>query len=171
MHATLESNSYQSAMLLQVYKGIAEIYSANTLIIDSDEDVLTYELQRFLNTAVALLLIDSNKKVFTSSLYQELDIYLTITEKDLRLVKVESCIESLIQQLPIPTKNYLQTTGLLDFTELKGIIEQDFDVSIFIQEILELPITVANELNGDFEGGYDFHEDDDEDLAYLMPDP
>lgn len=170
MHETLENNSYQSAMLLQVYKKVAEVYSANALVIDNDEDILTYELQRFLNTAIALLLIDSNKKVFSSSLYQELDIYLTITEQDLRLEKVESCIEILAEQFPIPTKDYLQTSGFLDFTELKGIIGQDYDVSIFIQEILELPITVANELNGDFEGGYDFHEGDDEDLAYLIPD-
>jgi hypothetical protein len=64
----------------------------------------------------------------------------------------------------------LQEIGLLEFSELKGIINQQVDVSIYIPEILELPITVANELNDDFEGGYDFHADDDEDLAYLRPD-
>ena len=96
--------------------------------------------------------------------------YLTNTEKSVLLVKTENCIANFMQQLPASTKDYLQEVELLDFTEFKNIINQQGDISLYIQEILELPITVANELNGDFEGGYDFHLDDDEDLAYLMSD-
>jgi len=170
MHAALVSDGYQSAMLLQVYKSIAANYCANTLLIDNDEEVLLFELQKFLNTAVALQLIDSDKKVFTNTLYQQLDAYLTNTEKESVLVKLENCIANFSQQLAIPTRAYLQDNGLLDFNELKGIINQQVNLSIYIQEILELPITVANELNEDFEGGYDFHLDDDDDIAYLKPD-
>ena len=157
-------------MLLQVYKSIAAGYSANTLIIDTDEDVLTFELQKFLNSAIALLMIDSDKKMFTNTLYQQLDTYLTNTDKETLLAKVESCITTLTDKLPLLSKEYLVDVGLLDFNELKGIIKQHTNISVYMPEILELPITVANELNGDFEGGYDFHADDDEDLAYLRPD-
>jgi len=170
MHASLMSDGYQSAMLLQSYKSIAANYCANTLLIDDDEEVLIFELQKFLNTAIALLLIDSDKKIFTNILYQQLTTYLTNTNKDLLLAKVESCIANFTKQLPLFTKEYLQEIGLLDFNELKVIINQQADISIFIPEILELPITVANELNGDFEGEYDFHDDDFDDIAYLKPD-
>jgi hypothetical protein len=170
MHGALVSEGYQSAMLLQVYKSIAAGYSANTLIIDTDEDVLTFELQKFLNSAIALLMIDSDKKMFTNTLYQQLDTYLTNTDKETLLAKVESCITTLTEKLPLLSKEYLVDVGLLDFNELKGIIKQHTNISVYMPEILELPITVANELNGDFEGGYDFHADDDEDLAYLRPD-
>jgi len=170
MHASFMSEGQQSAKLLQIYKSIAASYCANTLLIDNDEDVLMFELQKFLNTAITLLLIDSDKKVFTNTLYQQLNTYLTNTDKDSLLVKVEACIASLSEQLPLITKEYLQEIGLLDFNELKGIINQQVDISIYIPEILELPITVANELNGDFEGGYDFHADDEDDIAYLRPD-
>lgn len=170
MHAALVSDGYQSAMLLQVYKRIAANYCANTLLIDNDEDVLTFELQKFLNTAIALLLIDCDKKVFTNALYQQLITYLTTTDKATLLVNVDGYIERFIQQLPLLTREYLQEIGLLDFNELKGIINQHVNISIYIPEILELPITVANELNEDFEGGYDFHADDEDDIAYLRPD-
>jgi len=170
MHAALVSEGYQSAMLLQTYKSIAAKYCANTLLIDSDEDVLKFELQKFLNSAVALLLIDCDKKVFTNTLYQQLNTYLTNTDKDSLLVNVERCIEIFTQQLPLLTREYLQEIEFLGFNELKGIIEQHVNISIYIPEILELPITVANELNGDFEGGYDFHADDEDDIAYLRPD-
>ncbi|WP_114327561.1 DUF6178 family protein [Candidatus Colwellia aromaticivorans] len=170
MHATLVSEGYQSAMLLTVYKSIAANYCANALLIDTDEDVLIFELQKFLNTAIALLLIDCDKKMFTNTLYQQLNTYLTSTDKAALLVKVDSSIKHFTQQLPLLTKEYLQETGLLDFNELKGIIDQQVNISIFIPEILELPITVANELNEDFEGGYDFHADDEDDIAYLKPD-
>jgi hypothetical protein len=170
MHAQLLSEGYKSVMLLQVYKSIAENYCANTLLIDNDEDVLMFELQKFLNTAIALLLIDCDKKVFTNTLYQQLNTYLTSTDKATLLGKVDSCIEQLTQQLPLLTKKYLQEIGLLDFNELKGIINQQVNISIYIPEILELPITVANELNEDFDGGYDFHADDEDDIAYLRPD-
>ena len=170
MHATLVSEGYQSAMLLTVYKSIAANYCANALLIDTDEDVLLFELQKFLNTAIALLLIDCDKKMFTNSLYQQLNTYLTTTDKTTLLAKVDSCIEHFTQKLPLLTREYLQEIALLDFNELKGIIDQQVNISIYIPEILELPITVANELNGDFEGGYDFHADDEDDLAYLRPD-
>ncbi len=170
MHAALVSDGYQSAMLLQVYKSIAASYCASTLLVDNDEDVLKFELQKFLNTAIALLLIDSDKKVFTNTLYQQLNTYLTHTKKELLLVKVETCIASFTEQLPLLTKEYLQEVDLLNFNELRGIINQQVNISIYIQEILELPITVANELNDDFEGGYDFHADDEDDIAYLRPD-
>ena len=67
-------------------------------------------------------------------------------------------------------REYLQETDLLNLTELKDIINQQINLDIYIPEILELPITVANELNEDFEGGYDFHADDEDDIAYLRPD-
>jgi len=170
MHAALVDEGLQSAMLLQTYKSIAAKYCANTLLIDSDEDVLKFELQKYLNSAVALLLIDCDKTVFTNSLYQQLNTYLTSTDKESVLTKLESCIELFTQQLPLLTREYLQEIEFLGFNELKGIIEQHVNISIYIPEILELPITVANELNGDFEGGYDFHADDEDDIAYLRPD-
>ena len=170
LHESLMKEGYKSAKLLDVYKIIAGSYCASTLLIDDDEDILTFELQKFLNTAVALLLIDSDKKAFTSSLYQTLETYLTNTDKDELLEKLDSCVIKLSGQLSIPTKNYLEEIELLTFSELKGLIHQQADISIYIQEILELPITLANELNGDFEGGYDFHADDEDDLAYLRPD-
>jgi hypothetical protein len=170
MHTTFVNEGYQSAKLLQVYKSIAADFSANTLLIDDDEDVLLFELQKFLNTAISLLLIDSERKVFTSSLYEQLNTYLTHTDKKVLLAKVEACIAGFTEQLPISTKSYLQDIKLLSFTELKGIIDEQENISIYIQEILELPITLANELNGDFDGGYDFHADDEDDIAYLRPD-
>ena len=170
MHAALVSDGYQSTMLLQVYKSVAANYSANTVLIDTDEDVLTFELQKFLNSAIALLLIDSDKKIFTNTLYQQLITFLTTTDKDTLLAKVDTCIAAFTDNLPLLTREYLQEVAMLDFNELKGIINQQVNVSIYIPEILELPITVANELNDDFEGGYDFHADDEDDIAYLRPD-
>jgi len=170
MHAAMVSEGYHSAMLLQVYKSIAANYCANTLLIDSDEDVLKFELQKFINSAIALLLIDCDKKVFTNTLYQQLNTYLTSTSKEDLLNNVERCIKLFIKQLPLLTREYLQEIDLLEFNELKGIINQHNNISVYIPEILELPITVANELHGDFEGGYDFHADDEDDLAYLRPD-
>jgi len=171
LHANFMKEGYKSAKLLDVYKNIAASYCASALLVDDDdEDILIYELQRFLNTAIALLLIDSDKKVFTSSLYQTLNTYLINTDKKVLLEKVEASIIALTGQLSVLTKSYLEEIDLLAFTEFKGIINQQIDIDIYIQEILELPITVANELNDDFEGGYDFHEDDEDDLAYLRPD-
>jgi hypothetical protein len=170
LHANLMKEGYKSAKLLDVYKNIAASFCASTILVDNDEDVLLYELQRFLNTAIALLLIDSDRKMFTSSLYQEFNTYLLSTDKYVLLEKIETCTVKLIGQLSILTKSYLQEIELLDFAEFKGIINQQIDVAIHIQEILELPITVANELHDDFEGGYDFHADDEDDLAYLMSD-
>ena len=175
MHEEFMRGGNHSAMLLKIYKNIAAHYCANTLLIDDDEDVLLFELQKFLNTAIALLLIDSDKKVFTHVLYQQLNVYLTETNKDELLIKLDTCITGFIEQLPVSTKEYLQGIELLDFSEFKALIlqkgNQQVDLAVFIQEILELPITVANELNNDFEGEYDFHADDEDDLAYLRPDP
>ena len=170
MHAALMREGNKSAMLLNVYKSIATTYGASTVLIDHDEEVLLFELQKFLNSAIALLLIDCDRKIFTNSLYQQLSTYLTETNKDSLLAKVDTCIESFTDQLPLLTQTYLQEIGLLDFSELKGIINQQVDVGIYIQEILELSLTVANELNEDFEGGYDFHADNEDDIAYLRPD-
>ena len=86
------------------------------------------------------------------------------------LEKLQTCIVKLIEQLSIPTRSYLQEVELLDFSEFKAIIKQQTDIATFIQEILELPIILLVELNDDFEGGYDFHADDEDDLAYLRPD-
>jgi hypothetical protein len=169
MHNRFASAAYQSAKLLETYKTIAETYCANKILIDNDEDILTFELQKFLNTAISLLLIDSEKKVFTHTLYQQLETYLTGTKKTQVLVKIDACIEIFTQQLSLLSKTYLQEINLLSFKELKGIINQQENISVYMQEILELPITVANELNDDFEGGYDFHADDEDDIAYLRP--
>lgn len=169
-HANLIKEGYKSAKLLDVYKNIAATYCASSLLIDNDEDVLLFELQRYLNSALALLLIDSDKKVFTSSLYQAFNSYILSTKKELILEKIQSSIVTLTGQLSILTKSYLQEIDLLGFSEFKSIINQQVDVAIHIQEILELPITVLNELHDDFEGGYDFHADDEDDIAYLRPD-
>ena len=170
MHDSFLKEGYKSAKLLDVYKNIAASYCASTILVDNDENVLLYELQRFLNSAVALLMIDSDKKVFSSSLYQAFNTYLVSTDKDVLLEKLAQSISKLTGQLSILTKSYLQEIDLLSFSEFKSIINQQIDVAIHIQEILELPITVANELNDDFEGGYDFHADDEDDIAYLRPD-
>jgi hypothetical protein len=170
MHKAFADEGYKSAKLLQVYKSIAANYCANTLLIDNDEEVLIFELQKFLNTAVALLLIDSERTVFTTSLYNQLNTYLTDTDKTQLLTNVETCISTFTEQLSILTRGYLQEINLLDFTEFKEILNQQENISIYIQEILELPITVSNELNDDFDGGYDFHADDEDDIAYLRPD-
>ena len=170
LHDGFMKEGYKSAKLLDVYKNIAASYCASTLMIDDDEDILLFELQRFLNTAVALLLIDSDKKVFTSSSYQTFTTYLISTDKEVLFEKIDTCIVKLTGQLSILTKNHLLEIDLLDFTEFKSIINQQIDVAIHIQEILELPLTVENELLDDFEGGYDFDADDEDDLAAFMAD-
>ncbi len=170
LHNSFMKEGYKSAMLVDVYKNIAASYSATSVYVDHDEGVLLYELQKFLNTAVALQLIDSNKKVFSNTNYQTFNTLLTSTAADTLCEKIDAAIEQFSQQLSIPTKSYLQEAGLLAFTEFKSIVKQQVDVEIHMQEILELPITLINELHGDFEGGYDFHADDEDDIAYLTPD-
>lgn len=172
LHASFMKEGYKSAKLLEVYKSISAIYSANTLFVDVDEDenILLFELQKFLNTGVALLLIDSDKKAFSTSLYQSFNDYLLTTDKVDILDKLAVSVTTFTDQLSLVTKNYLQEIGLLNFTEFKNIINQQVDVVIHIQEILELPMTVANELHDDFDGGYDFHDGDEDDIAYLLPD-
>lgn len=170
MHAEYVKNGYQSAMLVQIYKSIAGVYSANTPYLDEDEDVLKFELQKYLNTAIALLLIDSEKKAFTTVSYLELITYLVDTDFQELDKKIETSIKKFSDELSLPSKIYLQENALLDFTEFKSLIKNPDTVDVYIPEILELPVTLVNELNDDFEGGYDFHQDDDDDLAFLMDD-
>jgi hypothetical protein len=170
LHNNFMKEGYKSAKLVDVYKNIAASYSATSVFVDHDEDVLLYELQRFLNTALALQLIDSEKNVFSNTSYQIFNTLLSNTVVEDLFDKIDVAIERFSQQLSIPTKSYLQETGLLAFSEFKSIIKQQVDVEIHLQEILELPITLVNELHGDFEGGYDFHADDEDDIAYLTPD-
>jgi hypothetical protein len=170
LHNGFIKEGYKSAKLVDVYKNIAASYSATSVFVDHDEDVLLYELQRFLNTAIALQLINSTKKVFSNTSYQTFNALLQSTAVDSLCEEIDVAIERFSEQLSIPTKSYLQEVGLLAFTEFKSIIKQQVDIEIHIQEILELPITLANELHGDFEGGYDFHADDEDDIAYLTPD-
>lgn len=170
VHADFMKEGYKSAKLLDVYKSIAADYCSSSVFVDDDENVLKFELQKFLNTAIALLLINSDKKMFSTSSYQTFNDYLLTTDKEIILDNIESVIVQFTAQLSVVTKSYLQDIDLLNFTEFKSIINQEIDIDIYIQEILELPITVANELYGDFEGGYDFHADDEDDIAYLRPD-
>ena len=170
MHNAIEKTGNESAMLLNIYKSIASVYCANTILIDNDEEMLQFEIQKFLNSAVTLLLIDTDKKKYTNSLYEELISYLTTSDQVDIFDKLETCIENITKQLPVAAKDYLDELNLLEFSDLKGLIEQQMDISIFIPDILELPVSVMNELHDDFDGGYDFHADDDEDLAYLFDD-
>ncbi|MBU2869462.1 hypothetical protein [Colwellia sp. E2M01] len=174
MHANFMKEGYKSAKLVDVYKSLAHSYCANHLDHDeielNGEEYLKAELETFLNSAVALLLIDSDEKRFTTSLFQQFKTYLETTDKESVLEKLDTCISKLSSQLSILNKNYLQEITLLDFKEFKGIIKQEIDVVIHMQTILELPISVSIELNDDFEGGYDSHEDDEFDIAYLRPD-
>lgn len=167
MHDELLAQCYQSAKLLETYQAIANIYSANTVMLDVDEDVMLFELQKFLNSALALLLIGSEKKAFTSVSYQELVNLITLVDKEQLQEEIENTITLLSEQLPLVSRTYLKDIGLLNFDDFKGIVNQQDEINIYLQEILELPITVVNELNNDFEGGYDFH-DDDEDLSFLF---
>lgn len=168
LHNEIEKVGNESAMLLNIYKSIASVYCANTILIDNDEEMLQFEIQKFLNSAVTLLLIDTDKKKYTQSLYDELITYLTTSEQVDIFDKLEDCIESIANQLPTAVREYLHELNLLEFDDLKGLIEQQMDISIFIPDILELPMSVVNELHDDFDGGYDFSADDDEDLAYLL---
>jgi hypothetical protein len=169
-HAELVKLGYHSIKLLEVYKYVSARYAANVIIPENDEDILLFEIQRMLNSALALLLISSDRKVFNTELYNQLVNYLTTTEKSLISAKLDSSIEVLTEGLPLTTKMYLEDIALIEFSEFKGVITSTNNLSIYLQEILELSVNVTNELNGDFEGGYDFGIDDDqEDIAYLKP--
>lgn len=170
LHNNIEKVGEESAMLLNIYKSIASVYSANTILVDNNEDILKFEIQKFLNSAVTLLLIDTETKKYTNSLYDELITYLTTTDQVDIFDKLETCIENITKQLPVAAKEYLDNLELLEFNDLKGLIEQQMDIAIFIPDILELPLSIINELHDDFDGGYDFHADDDEDLAFLLDD-
>lgn len=169
MHAELLKNAYESIKLLEVYKSISTEFAANVIIPENDEEYLKFELQKLLNSAIALLLIDSDKKVFNYALYTDLITYLTTTEKSIILEKFEQCVKTFTKKLPLTTKTYLESIKLICFPEFKGLIEAQENIDIYIQEILELSVNVANEINDDFEGGYDFGIDDLDDIAYLKP--
>jgi hypothetical protein len=169
-HAGLVKNGYDSIKLLEVYKHISSRYSANAIIPEHDEDIVLFELQRLLNSALGLLLIDSERKVFNTSLFNDLVSYLTVTDKEHVLSKLTSSIDVLIESLPLTTKMYLKEMALVEFAEFKRVMSAKNNLTIYLQEILELPVTVSNELNNDFEGEDTFGtEDDQDDIAYLKP--
>ena len=169
-HTKLVKLAYDSIKLLEVYQHISSNYSANTLITENDEEILLFELQRMLNSALGLVLIDSDRKILNTELYNQLVNYLTNEDKVSLSAKFDASIKVLIESLPLTTRIYLEDIGLITFSEFKGVTASTNNLSIYLQEILELPVTVTNELNDDFEGGYDFGiEDDQDDIAYLKP--
>ena len=169
LHADLVKTGQDSLKLLNCYRSISSQYAANVVIPETDEDYLKFELQKLLNSAVALMLINSQHKVFNNERYNQLITYLTSTDLSLVLEKFAQCVSSFIENQPVTTKDFLQETSLLDFSELKTIIRSQTNLATYIPEILELSVNVTNELNDDFEGGYDFGSDDQEDIAYLKP--
>ncbi|WP_158972642.1 hypothetical protein [Paraglaciecola sp. L3A3] len=170
LHAELVKQGQDSLKLLNLYRNISSQYAANVVIPETDEDYLKFELQKLLNSAVALMLIDSQEKVFNNERYNQLITYLTSTEVKLILEKFAQCVTNFTEKQPASTKNYLEESSLLDFTEFKSIISSQKTVAVYVPEILELSVNVTNELNDDFEGGYDFGLDDQDDIAYLKPD-
>jgi hypothetical protein len=170
IHADYVKRGQDSLKLLNLFRGISSQYSANVVIPETDEDYLKFELQKLLNSAVALLLIDSQLKVFNNERYTQLITYLSSTSLKLVLEKFASCVSNFADNQATITKDYLQEMSLLDFTEFKTIITSQKNMAMYIPEILELSVNVTNELNDDFEGGYDFGFDDEDDIAYLKPD-
>ncbi|GAA0817091.1 hypothetical protein GCM10009111_17850 [Colwellia asteriadis] len=169
-HTTLVKNAYKSIKLLEVHKQVSAKYSANTVIPEHDEDVLLFELQKFLNSALGLLLINSDRNVFNSDLYNQLVTYLSTTPAEQIAAQLSSCTKTLISSLPLTAKMYLEEVTLFEFSELKKVIASPKTVAIYLPEVLELSVNVTNELHDDFDGGYDFGIDDiDDDIAYLKP--
>jgi hypothetical protein len=115
------------------------------------------------------MLIDSQHKVFNNERYDQLISYLSKTDVKILLEKFALCVADFAETQSVSTKNYLQETSLLDFNEFKSIITSQKKLTVYIPEILELSVNLTNELNDDFEGGYDFGIDDQEDIAYLKP--
>ena len=169
LHADLVKKGQDSLRLLNLYRNISSQYAANVVIPETDEDYLKFELQKLLNSAVALMLIDSQEKVFNNERYNQLIAYLSNTDVKLVLEKFAQCVTNFAEKQPPSTKTYLEESALLDFSEFKSIISSRKKVTVYIPEILELSVNVTNELNDDFEGGYDFGADDQDDIAYLKP--
>lgn len=169
LHADLVKAGQDSLRLLNLYRSISSQYAANVVIPETDEDYLKFELQKLLNSAVALKLIDSQDKVFNNERYNQLITYLSSTDVKLILEKFALCVTNFTEKQPTSTKNYLEQSSLLDFNEFKSIITSQKTVAVYLPEILELSVNVTNELHDDFEGGYDFGLDDQDDIAYLKP--
>ena len=169
IHADLVNKGEYSRKLFEVYKSVSAQYAANTVIPESDEDYLRFELQKLLNSAIALMLIDSQHNVFNNERYNQLITYLSTTDLQLVLEKFAHCVTNFAENQLATTKDFLQDSSLLDFSEFKTLIKSQTNLAIYIQEILELSVNVTNELNDDFEGGYDFGLDDQDDIAYLKP--
>lgn len=170
IHADLVKKGQDSLKLLNLFRTISTQYAANVVIPETDEDYLKFELQKLLNSAIALLLIDSQHKVFNSDRYTQLITYLSKTDRTRVLEKFEICVIKFADNQPFTTKGFLRETSLLDFNEFKTIIVSQTNLADYIPEILELSVNLTNELNNDFEGGYDFDMDDQDDIAYLKPD-
>jgi hypothetical protein len=170
LHADLVKKGQDSLKLLNLYRNISSQYAANVVIPETDEDYLKFELQKLINSAVALLMIDTQHKIFNTERYNQLINYLSNTDLKLVLEKFAQCVSKFSVCQPVSTKSYLEETSLLDFIEFKTIITSQKNVAMYIPEILELSVNVTNELNDDFEGGYDFGLDDQEDIAYLKHD-
>lgn len=170
LHADLVKKGQDSLRLYNLHRIISSQYAANVVIPETDEDYLRFELQKLLNSAVALLLIDSQDKIFNNERYNQLITYLSKTDVKLVLEKFEQSVTIFAEKQPANTKSYLEESSLLDFSEFKSIITSRKKVADYIPEILELSVNLTNELHGDFEGGYDFGMDDQDDIAYLKPD-
>jgi hypothetical protein len=170
LHADLVNKGQYSRKLLDVYKSVSAQYAANVVIPETDEDYLKFELQKLLNSAIALLLIDCQQKIFNNERYTQLLTYLSTTDLQVVLERFAHCVENFVEHQPVTTKDFLQDSSLLDFSEFKTIITSKNNLAIYIPEILELSVNLTNELNDDFEGGYDFGLDDQDDIAYLKPD-
>lgn len=164
LHADLVKEGQNSLKLFNLHKIMSAKYAANVVIPETDEDYLRFELQKFLNSALGLMLIDSEDKVFTSSSYEQLITYLTETDAQDVLDKFDNCVASFAQQQPSGTRTFLNESALLEFNEFKNIINSQQSIDVYIPEILELSVNLTNELHGDFEGGYDFGMDDLDDL-------
>ena len=170
LHAKLVEKGQERKKLFDVYKKISAQYAANVVIPETDEDYLKFELQKLLNSAIALMLIDSQQKIFNSDRYTQLITYLSTTDLKVVLEKFVSCVSVFAENQQLTIRNFLLDTSLLQFSEFKTIIKAQKKLPIYIPEILELSVNVTNELNDDFEGGYDFGLDDQDDIAYLKPD-
>lgn len=169
LHADLIKTGQDSLKLVNLHRRISAQYAANVVIPETDEDYLKFELQKLLNSAIALMLIDSQHKVFNNERYNQLITYLTSTDLSVVTEKFAQCVADFAENQTASTKEFLQETSLLDFSEFKTIITSQTNLAIYIQEILELSVNVTNELNDDFEGGYDFSADDQDDIAHLKP--
>ncbi|MEP0175912.1 MAG: hypothetical protein ABJH28_05280 [Paraglaciecola sp.] len=169
LHADLVKQGQNSLKLFNLHKIMSAKYAANVVIPETDEDYLRFELQKFLNSALGLMLIDSEEKVFNNERYNKLITFLTDTDVKLVLEKFEDCVVKFAEQQPSGTKTFLNESALLEFNEFKTIISSQQNIDIYIPEILELSVNLTNELNDDFEGGYDFGMDDLDDLDFLKP--